>query len=50
MLKIKLIEHYQSILKIIDDLGHMLYPIVITVNSKRKKILARILASFVDNF
>jgi hypothetical protein len=51
--KTKLIEHYQSILKIIDDLGHMLYPIdpsTPTVNQEGK-ILARILfSSFVDNF
>jgi hypothetical protein len=51
--KTKLIEHYQSILKIIDDLGHMLYPVepsVPTVNQEGK-ILARILfSSFVDNF
>jgi hypothetical protein len=51
--KTKLIEHYQSILKIIDDLGHMLYPIdpsEPTINQEGK-ILARILfSSFVDNF
>lgn len=51
--KTKLIEHYQSILKIIDDLGHMLYPIdpnAPTANQEGK-ILARILfSSFVDNF
>ncbi|MBD1862407.1 MULTISPECIES: ATP-binding protein [Trichocoleus] len=51
--KTKLIEHYQSILKIIDDLGHILYPIdtsAPTVNQEGKT-LARILFSpFVDNF
>lgn len=51
--KTKLIEHYQSILKIIDDLGHMLYPVdpgTPTINQEGK-ILARILfSSFVDNF
>jgi len=51
--KTKLIEHYQSILKIIDDLGHILYPIdpnAPTANQEGK-ILARILfSSFVDNF
>lgn len=51
--KTKLIEHYQSILKIIDDLGHILYPInpsAPTFNQEGK-ILARILfSSFVDNF
>lgn len=51
--KTKLIEHYQSILKIIDDLGHMLYPIdpSVPTTSQEGKILARILfSSFVDNF
>ena len=51
--KTKLIEHYQSILKIIDDLGHILYPVdanVPTINQEGK-ILTRILfSSFVDNF
>lgn len=51
--KIKLVEHYQSILKIIDDLGHILYPIdedSPTINQEGK-ILTRILfSSFVDNF
>lgn len=49
----KLVEHYQSILKIIDDLGQFLYPIdpnTPTVNQEGK-ILTRILfSSFVDNF
>ena len=49
----KLIEHYQSILKIIDDLERMLYPIdanTPTINQEGK-ILTRILfSSFVDNF
>lgn len=51
--KLKLVEHYQSILKIIDDLGQILYPIdpnTPTVNQEGK-ILTRILfSSFVDNF
>lgn len=51
--KIKLLEHYQSILKIIDDLGALLYPnepTQITLNQEGK-ILSRILfSSFVDNF
>ncbi len=51
--KIKLLEHYQSILKIIDDLGILLYPIDPTefpINQEGK-ILTRILfSSFVDNF
>lgn len=51
--KSKLIEHYQSILRIIDDLGNILYPIApesLTENQEGK-ILARILfSSFVDNF
>ena len=51
--KTKLIEHYQSILKIIDDLGHILYPIDSSTptDNQEGKILARILfSSFVDNF
>lgn len=51
--KTKLIEHYQSILKIIDDLGHMLYPRDpnTPTTNQEGKILARILfSSFVDNF
>ncbi|MGI0492327.1 helix-turn-helix domain-containing protein [Alkalinema pantanalense CENA528] len=51
--KTKLIEHYQSILKIMDDLGHMLYPIDpdAPTTHQEGKILARILfSSFVDNF
>jgi hypothetical protein len=51
--KIKLIEHYQSILKIIDDLGLILYPIDtnISTNNQEGKILTRILfSSFADNF
>jgi len=51
--KIKLIEHYQSILKIIDDLGQILYPIDANTptSNQEGKILTRILfSSFVDNF
>jgi len=51
--KIKLIEHYQSILKIMDDLGHILYPIDADTptNNQEGKILSRILfSSFADNF
>jgi hypothetical protein len=51
--KLKLIEHYQSILKIIDDLGHILYPIDVNnpTANQEGKILTRILfSSFVDNF
>jgi Putative DNA-binding domain len=51
--KNKLLEHYQSILKIIDDLREMLYPLdpnIPTINQEGK-ILSRILfSSFVDNF
>lgn len=51
--KNKLIDHYQSILKIIDDLGRILYPTdpnMPTANQEGK-ILTRILfSSFVDNF
>jgi hypothetical protein len=49
----KLIEHYQSILKIIDDLGHILYPVNASVatSNPEGKILSRILfSSFADNF
>lgn len=51
--KNKLIEHYQSILKIIDDLGQSLYPVSVEVPTDHQegKILTRILfSSFVDNF
>lgn len=51
--KIKLIEHYQSILKIMDDLGNILYPIEANTptNNQEGKILSRILfSSFADNF
>jgi hypothetical protein len=51
--QIKVLEHYQSILRIIDDLGLILYPVnpqVSTLNPEGK-ILTRILfSSFVDNF
>ena len=49
----KLIEHYQSILKIIDDLGSILYPVALHIKTtiQEGKILTRILfSSFVDNF
>jgi hypothetical protein len=51
--KIRLIEHYQSILKIMDDLGTLLYPadVNIATDNQEGKILSRILySSFVDNF
>ncbi|HEU5378254.1 MAG TPA: RNA-binding domain-containing protein [Ktedonobacteraceae bacterium] len=51
--KTKLIEHYQSILKIIDDLGQILYPegVNTPTSNQEGKILSRILfSSFVDNF
>jgi hypothetical protein len=51
--KIKLLEHYQSILKIIDDIGQILYPIDanIPTDNQEGKILSRILfSSFADNF
>lgn len=51
--QIKFVEHYQSILKIIDDLGDILYPEgpnKLTQNQEGK-ILSKILfSSFVDNF
>lgn len=49
----KLLNHYQSVLKIMDDLGQLLYPDDPTVptNESEGKILSRILfSSFVDNF
>jgi hypothetical protein len=51
--KIRLIEHYQSILKIMDDLGTLLYPTDVNMptGNQEGKILSRILySSFVDNF
>ncbi|AOW21226.1 AlbA family DNA-binding domain-containing protein [Urechidicola croceus] len=51
--KIKFIEHYQSILKIVDDLRNILYPESPENPTKNQegKILARILfSSVVDNF
>ncbi len=51
--KTKLLEHYQSVLKIIDDLKFLLYPENpnTPTNSKEGKILSRILySSIVDNF
>jgi hypothetical protein len=51
--KVKVIEHYQSILKIIDDLGQILYPVnpETTTSNQEGKILSRILfSSFVDSF
>ena len=51
--KEKLLEHYQSILKIIDDLGQMLYPESVDTPTSHQegKVLTRILfSSFVDNF
>lgn len=51
--KIKFVEHYQSILKIVDDLGSILYPENedIPTNNQEGKILTRILfSSLADNF
>ncbi len=51
--KIKFIEHYQSILKIIDDLGAILYPDAPeqATNNSEGKVLTRILfSSLADNF
>lgn len=51
--KHKLLDHYQSVLKIIDDLASILYPQSpgIPTANKEGKILCRILfSSFVDNF
>jgi hypothetical protein len=51
--KSKFIDHYQSVLNIIDDLGSILYPISpsIPTNNQEGKILIRILfSSCADNF
>jgi Putative DNA-binding domain len=51
--KFKFLDHYQSILKIIDDIGSILYPIDASTptDSQEGRILSRILfSSFVDNF
>lgn len=51
--KIKLIDHYQCVLKIIDNLKILLYPIApnIITNNKEGKVLSRIIfSSAVDNF
>jgi hypothetical protein len=51
--KTRFIDHYQGILKIIDDLGEILYPENANERSRNQegKILSRILfSSFVDNF
>lgn len=51
--KTRLIEHYQSILKIIDDLGQIPYPTDVntSTNNQEGKVLSRILfSSIADNF
>jgi len=51
--KFKLIEHYQSILKMVDSLKQLLYPQgpAVFTTIKEGKVLARILfSSMVDNF
>jgi hypothetical protein len=51
--KVKLLEHYQSVLKIIDDLSQVLYPLSVDkpTPNQEGKVLTRILfSSFVDNF
>jgi hypothetical protein len=51
--KIRLIKHYQSILKIIDDLGQILYPTDLDIPTRNHegKVLSMILfSSFADNF
>lgn len=51
--KVKFIEHYQSILKIMDDLGSILYPEdeEVPTSNQEGKILIRILfSSLADNF
>jgi hypothetical protein len=51
--KLKLLEHYQSILKIMDDLGTILYPdgFEQATSNQEGKVLTRILfSSLADNF
>lgn len=51
--KIKLISHYQTILKLFDDLSHILHPLSPSkpTTNLEGKVLSRILfSSFVDNF
>lgn len=51
--KLRLTEHYQSILKLIDDLGAVLYPegVEESTSNQEGKILSRILySSYVDSF
>lgn len=51
--KIKLIEHYQSVLRIMDDLGQILYPESVdapTINQEGKVLTRILFSSFVDNF
>ena len=51
--KMKLVEHYQSVLKIIDNLKILLYPNtpnVVTTNKEGKVLTRIIFSSVVDNF
>lgn len=51
--KSKLLEHYQSIMKMLDSLNHLLYPVAADklTEIKEGKVLSRILfSSAVDNF
>ena len=51
--KIRFVDHYQSILKLIDDLGSILYPVSTSTptDNQEGKVLSRILfSSFADNF
>lgn len=51
--KIKFIDHYQSVLNIISDLGNILYPdsVLKVTNNQEGRILTRILfSSCADNF
>ncbi len=48
-----LFEHYQSILKIMDDLGDILYPVkpeMVTTNQEGKVLTRILFSSFVDSF
>lgn len=51
--KLKMLEHYQSVLKMMDNLKELLYPELPNINTKSKegRVLSRILfTSMVDNF
>lgn len=51
--KLKVVEHFQSILKIVDDLGSVLYPVnpdQATINPEGKVLTRILFSSLADNF